>query len=73
MVGSHPRSTLQERDTENPDCSAKFWMVHGTMNTPVDYLCRVAHAQVRDLGLLKEDENAWEVEDWRDRIESDLR
>jgi hypothetical protein len=35
----------------------------GTMDTPVDYLCRVAHAHARDLGLLKDGENAWVVED----------
>jgi len=51
-------------------CPAKSWMEHGTMDTPVDYICRVAHAQARDLGLLKEGENAWEVEDWRERIEA---
>ncbi|MCX6674413.1 MAG: hypothetical protein NTY37_11625 [Methanothrix sp.] len=31
-------------------------------------LCRVAHAQALDLGLLKNGEKAWEVEDWMDRV-----
>jgi radical SAM protein with 4Fe4S-binding SPASM domain len=51
-------------------CPAKSWMEHGTLDTPVDYLCEVAHAQARDLGLLSEGEKAWEVEDWRKRINS---
>jgi radical SAM protein with 4Fe4S-binding SPASM domain len=51
-------------------CPAKSWMEHGTFDTPVEYLCRVAHAQALYLGLLKEGENAWEVEDWRERIEA---
>ena len=50
-------------------CPAKSWMEHGTLDTPVDYLCRVAHSQARFLGLLDEGENAWEVIDWRERIE----
>ena len=75
---------LREMKAENPDylarcarcflkglceqCPAKSWMEHGTLDTPVDYLCRVAHAQARDLGLLKNGEKAWEVEDWMDRV-----
>ena len=50
-------------------CPAKSWMEHGTLDTLVEYLCEVAHAQARYLGLVKEDENAWDVEDWRGRIE----
>jgi radical SAM protein with 4Fe4S-binding SPASM domain len=49
-------------------CPAKSWMEHGTLDTPVEYLCRAAHTQARYLGLLKEDEKAWEVEDWQARI-----
>jgi hypothetical protein len=45
-------------------------MEHGTLDTPVDYLCDIAHLQARDLGLLKEGEKAWEVTDWRERINS---
>jgi radical SAM protein with 4Fe4S-binding SPASM domain len=50
-------------------CPAKSWMEHGTLDTPVEYLCEVAHAQARDLGLLREGERAWEVGDWKGRIE----
>jgi len=51
-------------------CPAKSWMEHGTLDTPVEYLCNAAHAQARFLGLVKENESAWEVEDWRERINS---
>jgi radical SAM protein with 4Fe4S-binding SPASM domain len=49
-------------------CPAKSWMEHGTLDTPVEYLCEIAHAQARYLGLLEEDENAWDVRDWKERI-----
>jgi radical SAM protein with 4Fe4S-binding SPASM domain len=48
-------------------CPAKSWMEHGTLDTPVEYLCEVAHAQAGYLGLIREGEKAWEVEDWRER------
>ena len=49
-------------------CPAKSWTEHGTLDTPVEYLCEVAHTQARFLGLIKDGERAWEVEDWRQRI-----
>ena len=49
-------------------CPAKSWMEHGTLDTPVQYSCDIAHTQARFLGLLKEGENAWEVTDWKERI-----
>ena len=49
-------------------CPGKSWTEHGTLDTPVEYLCEVAHTQARYLGLLKDRELAWEVEDWRQRI-----
>jgi len=42
-------------------CPAKAWQEHGTLDTPVEYLCDVAHAQARDLGLLGADERAWKI------------
>jgi radical SAM protein with 4Fe4S-binding SPASM domain len=54
-------------------CPAKSWMEHGTLDTPVEYLCEVAHTQARYLGLIAEDEKAWEVEDWRERIKRFVR
>ncbi len=74
----------RERRAENPDylrrcarcflkglceqCPAKAWQEHGTLDTPVEYLCEVAHARARDLGLLYADEKAWQVEEWRERV-----
>jgi len=49
-------------------CPAKSWSEYGTLDTPVEYLCQVAHAQARFLGLLEDGENAWEVHDWKERI-----
>lgn len=51
-------------------CPAKSWMEHGTLDTSVDYLCEIAHIQARYLGLLKENEFAWEVTNWRKRIKN---
>ncbi len=49
-------------------CPGKSWEEHGTLDTPVEYLCQVAHAQARYLGLLSRSEHAWEVKDWRERL-----
>jgi len=48
-------------------CPAKSWMEHGTLDTSVSYLCDIAHVQARYLGLLEENEKAWEIVDWRKR------
>jgi hypothetical protein len=39
------------------------------MDKPVDYCCEVAHVQARYMGLLKEGEKAWEVKDWKNRVD----
>jgi len=49
-------------------CPAKSWMEHGALDIPVEYYCQIAHAKARYLGLLLEGEQAWEVEDWRQRL-----
>jgi radical SAM protein with 4Fe4S-binding SPASM domain len=49
-------------------CPARSWMEHGTLDTPVEYCCDVAHAQARLIGLLKEGEKAWEIQDWKMRL-----
>lgn len=49
-------------------CPAQSWMEHGTLDTPVEYFCGRAHAEARFLGLLKNGEMAWEVNDWQERI-----
>ena len=50
-------------------CPAKSWIETGTLDTPVKFLCDVAHAQARDMGWLGEEEHAWEVRQWAERIE----
>jgi len=50
-------------------CPAKSWMESGALDTPVEYLCDVAHARARHLGLIGDRESAWEVEGWRQRVE----
>ena len=49
-------------------CPAKSWAEHGTLDTPVEYLCAVAHAQGRWMGWLKDGEKAWELNDWKERV-----
>jgi hypothetical protein len=49
-------------------CPGRSWTEHGTMDTPVEYLCEIAHTQAKQLGMLKEGELAWEIKDWRERI-----
>jgi radical SAM protein with 4Fe4S-binding SPASM domain len=51
-------------------CPAKSWLEHGTLDTPVEYLCDIAHTQARFLGLLGQNEVAWEVKEWKKRINS---
>ena len=53
-------------------CPAKSWAEHGTLDTPVEYLCSVAHLQARYLGWLHEGEYAWEVGDRRTKIAAAL-
>lgn len=76
---------LRERNATNPaylarcvrcflgglceQCPARSWAEHGTLDTPVEYLCQVAHAKARLLGLLAEGERAWEVTDAKERIQ----
>lgn len=50
-------------------CPAKSWAESGTLDTPVEYLCEVAHEQARDLGLLEPGESAWDVQDWQPRVQ----
>jgi radical SAM protein with 4Fe4S-binding SPASM domain len=49
-------------------CPARSWMEHGTLDTPVDYYCEIAHAQAQALGLLEEGERAWQIRNWEERI-----
>jgi radical SAM protein with 4Fe4S-binding SPASM domain len=49
-------------------CPAKSWAETGTLDSPVEYLCEVAHEQARLLGMLETGEWAWEVADHQARI-----
>jgi len=49
-------------------CPAKSWSEHGNLDTPVEDLCRVAHARATQLGLLAQGERAWEAEGWQARM-----
>jgi radical SAM protein with 4Fe4S-binding SPASM domain len=51
-------------------CPAKSWSEHGTLDTPVEYLCQVTHAQARFLGLVMKKERAWEVRGSEKRIQN---
>lgn len=48
-------------------CPAYSWGEYGVLDKPVEYLCQVAHTQAHDLGLLRINERAWEVKNWRPR------
>ncbi len=49
-------------------CPAKSWSEHGTLDTPVEYYCRIAHAHANALGLIKEGEKGWMITAWHDRL-----
>lgn len=49
-------------------CPAKSYSETGTLDTPVEYYCKIAHALARDFGWLGKSENAWEIKNWENRI-----
>lgn len=49
-------------------CPAHSWIENRNLDTPVDYLCEIAHEQARYLGLIHSHEKAWEVKDWENRL-----
>jgi radical SAM protein with 4Fe4S-binding SPASM domain len=49
-------------------CPGKSWSEHGTLDTPVEYQCQIAHAQALYLGLLQPGEKAWKIPDWQERL-----
>jgi radical SAM protein with 4Fe4S-binding SPASM domain len=49
-------------------CPSKSWAEHGTLDTPVDYVCEVTMARARYIGLLRDGELPWEVGDWKERV-----
>jgi len=50
-------------------CPAKSWSEHGDLDTPVEYYCQVAHRQAELLGLITAGEKAWEVRDFKQRMD----
>jgi radical SAM protein with 4Fe4S-binding SPASM domain len=40
-------------------CPARSWSEHGNLDQPVDYLCRLTHAQAVEAGILREGEKGW--------------
>jgi radical SAM protein with 4Fe4S-binding SPASM domain len=54
-------------------CPARSWMEHGTLDTPVEYFCRIAHSRAQDLGLLFEGESAFEIDNWYERVRQFLQ
>jgi MoaA/NifB/PqqE/SkfB family radical SAM enzyme len=50
-------------------CPAKSWTENGTLDRPVEYFCTAAHVQARAWGLIQPEEKAWNVADWKDRVE----
>jgi radical SAM protein with 4Fe4S-binding SPASM domain len=50
-------------------CPADSYSESGTLDTPVAYFCEISHAFAYDIGLLEEGEKAWEIEDWRQRLD----
>ncbi len=40
-------------------CPARSWSEHGTLDTPIEYLCEITHAQARAAGILGKEERAW--------------
>lgn len=60
---------MQPEGRNHAKCLAKSWMEIGTPGTPVEYLCDVAHAQARYLGLVGESAKVWEVTDGKKRVE----
>jgi radical SAM protein with 4Fe4S-binding SPASM domain len=77
-------AALNARRAENPDylrrcarcflhgfceqCPARSWSENGTLDTPIEYFCGMAHAQARFLGWLRPEERAWDVTDWQARV-----
>ncbi|MCJ7773598.1 MAG: radical SAM protein [Desulfobacterales bacterium] len=49
-------------------CPGQSWMEHGTLDTPVNYVCDITHIKARYLGIISETEKTWEVDNWEDRI-----
>ncbi|MFC1807724.1 radical SAM protein [Candidatus Omnitrophota bacterium] len=54
-------------------CPAKSWAEHGSLDKPVEYICEITHEKARSYGLLDKHECAWDVENWKERVEAYLK
>jgi radical SAM protein with 4Fe4S-binding SPASM domain len=84
LTGFFPK--IREVKAENPDylrrcakcflkslceqCPAKSRSEHGTLDTPVEYFCDITHKQAEYLGLVKNGEKTWEVQNWKERVDN---
>lgn len=50
-------------------CPGKAWTEHGTLDTPIEYMCSITHETARYLGLIGKEENVWEVDNWKERVD----
>ncbi len=49
-------------------CPARSFAEVGHMDRRIDYFCDVAHEEAKGLGLISDNEKAWEVKDWEVRV-----
>lgn len=49
-------------------CPAKSWMENGTLDSPVEYLCKIAHCKARLIGILNHGESAWNIKNGKRRM-----
>lgn len=49
-------------------CPALSWIEYGILDAPVEYLCQIGHRKAEHLGLLKKNEKAWEIKNWKKRL-----
>jgi radical SAM protein with 4Fe4S-binding SPASM domain len=50
-------------------CPAKSWIENETLDTPIEYLCRIAHVRASASGFVRPGEKAWNIANWEERIE----
>ena len=49
-------------------CPGRSWRENGTLDTPVEYRCKITHILARFLKLLNKDEHGWEIREWKERV-----
>jgi radical SAM protein with 4Fe4S-binding SPASM domain len=51
-------------------CPARSWVETGTLDTPVEYHCTIAHAQAEAAGIIHPGEKSWHVKNWKKRVDA---